>query len=47
MPKLIRFCGLVVELHMHSNVYVMYAAGSLSVTCQVAMINVLTNLPEN
>ena len=33
--KLIRFCGLVVELHMHTNVY---ACGcSLSVMSQVAM----------
>ena len=34
---------------MHTSVYVMYAAGSLSVTCQVAymMVNVLTYLPEN
>ena len=23
--KLIRFCGLVVELHMHTNVYDVYA----------------------
>ena len=30
----IRFCGLVVELHMHTNVYAVYARGcSLSVTC--------------
>ena len=32
---------------MHTNVYVMYAAGSLSVTCQVAMVNVLTYLPDS
>ena len=25
--KLIRFCGLVVELHMHTNVYTVYARG--------------------
>ena len=25
--KLIRFCGLVVELHMHTNVYAVYACG--------------------
>ena len=31
----IRLCGLVVELHMHTNVYA--RACSLSVTCQVAM----------
>ena len=36
--KVIKFCGLVVELHMHTNVY---AHGcSLSVTCQVAMVMV-------
>ena len=35
--KLIRFCGLVVELHMHTNVNAVYVRGcSLSVTCQVA-----------
>ena len=34
--KFIRFCGLVLELHMHTNVY---ARGcSLSATCQVAMV---------
>ena len=27
MPESIRFCGLVVELHMHTNVYVVYARG--------------------
>ena len=38
--KLIRFCGLVVELHVHTNVYAVYARGcSLSVTCQVAVVN--------
>ena len=29
MPKLIRFCGLVVELHMHSNVYAVYTRGCI------------------
>ena len=39
MPELIGFCGLVVELHIHTNVYAVYARGcSLSVTCQVAMV---------
>ena len=39
MPELIGFCGLVVELHMHTNVYAVYTCGcSLSVTCQVAMV---------
>ena len=38
--KLIRFRGLVVELHMHTNVYAVYACGcSLSVTGQVAKVN--------
>ena len=42
--KLIRFCGLVVELHMHTNVY---ACGCLlSVTCQVAMVNSYGTLKE-
>ena len=27
MPENIRFCGLVVELHMHTNVYAVYARG--------------------
>ena len=32
--------GLVVELHMHTTVYAVYGHGcSLSVTCQVAMVN--------
>ena len=32
--------GLVVELHMHTNVYAVYAGGySLSVPCQMAMVN--------
>ena len=36
----IGFCGLMVELHMHTNVYAVYARGcSLSVTCHVAMVN--------
>ena len=30
--------GLVVELHMHTNMYAVYGC-SLSVTCQVAMVN--------
>ena len=39
--KLIRFCGLVVELHMHTNVHARYACGcSLSVTC-LAMLTVV------
>ena len=43
--KLIRFCGLVVVLHMHTNVYAVYAGGcSLSVTCQVAMVVAVTIL---
>ena len=33
-----KFCGIVVELH--TNVYAVYVRGcSLSVTCQVAMVN--------
>ena len=43
--KLIRFCGLVVELHMHTNVYAEYGRGcSLSETCQVAMVNATREL---
>ena len=38
--RLIWFCCLVVELHVHTNVYIVCArACSLSVRCQVAMIN--------
>ena len=38
----IRFWDLVVELHMHTNMYAVYACGcSLSVTCQVAMVNTI------
>ena len=38
--KLIGFCGLVVEPYVHTNVYAVHACGcSLSVTCQVAMVN--------
>ena len=41
----IRFCSLVVELHMHTNVYAVYARGcSLSVTCQVVMANTTREL---
>ena len=37
---LLRFCGLVVVLQMHTSVYALYARGcALSVTCQVAMVN--------
>ena len=31
--------GLVVELHMHTNVYAVCARGCSSATCQVAMLN--------
>ena len=38
--KLIAFYGLVVEVHLHTNVYALYARGCcLSVTCEVAMVN--------
>ena len=42
MPGSLSGSGLVVELHMHTNVY---ACGcSLSVTCQVAMVNTTLEL---
>ena len=45
--ELIRFCDLVVELHMHTNVHAEYARGcSLSATCQVAMVIVAVTIPE-
>ena len=38
--RLIGFCGLVVELYMHTNVYAVYACGcSLAVTWHVAVVN--------
>ena len=37
--------GLVVELHMFTNVYAVYAGGcSLSVTCPVAVVNTIIKL---
>ena len=39
---LFMFCGVVVVLHMHTSVYAVFARGCpLSITCQVAMVNII------